>query len=82
MKSQYGLQTISIYILPSISRSKRNQTMKFLAIVISFEIWKNENVKKLRNSIFDGRLIVNQTFSQTEFIFDKSDFAHIIIHFH
>ena len=32
-------------------------------------------------SIFDGWLVVNETFSQTEFIIGKSDFAHIV-HFH
>ena len=29
MTSQRGLQTIAIHILPNISRSKGNQTMKF-----------------------------------------------------
>ena len=29
MTSQPGLQTITIYILPNISQSKDNQTMKF-----------------------------------------------------
>ena len=29
MTSQSGKQTIAIYILPNISRSKSNQTMKF-----------------------------------------------------
>ena len=29
MMSQPGLQTIAIYILPNISQSKGNQTMKF-----------------------------------------------------
>ena len=29
MTSQPGLQTIAIYILPKISQSKGNQTMKF-----------------------------------------------------
>ena len=29
MTSQPGLQTIAIYILPNISQSKGNQTMKF-----------------------------------------------------
>ena len=29
MKSQSGLQTIAIHILPNISQSKGNQTMKF-----------------------------------------------------
>ena len=41
---------------------------------------KFEKMKKTMklNSIFDSPLIVNQTFSQTEFIIDKSDFAHIM----
>ena len=29
MKSQQGKQTIAIHILPNISRTKANQTMKF-----------------------------------------------------
>ena len=33
---------------------------------------------KIKNSIFDSPLIVNQTFSQTEFIIGKSYFAHIM----
>ena len=37
---------------------------------------------KIKNSIFDGPLIVIQTFSQIEFIIDKSDFTHIITHNH
>ena len=37
--------------------------------------------QKLKNSILDDPLIVNQTFSQTESVIDKSDFAHIM-HFH
>ena len=32
--------------------------------------------QKLKNGIFDGPIIVNQTFSQIEFIISKSDFAH------
>ena len=37
--------------------------------------------QKVKNSIFDGPLIVNQPFSQTEYVIGKSDFAHIM-HFH
>ena len=46
-------------------------------------IWNLEKRKKqkLNNSIFDGPLIVNQTFSQTEFIIGKSNFANIM-YFH
>ena len=39
---------------------------------------KRQNVK---NSIFNGSLIVNQPFSQTEYIIATSDFARIM-HFH
>ena len=34
MTSQPGLQTIAIHILPNISQSKGNQTMKFGQLVI------------------------------------------------
>ena len=37
--------------------------------------------KKAKTKIFDGPLIVNQTFSQTEFVTEKSDFPHIM-HFY
>ena len=33
MTSQPGQQTIAIYILPNISRSKANQTMKFRQLI-------------------------------------------------
>ena len=33
MTSQLGKQTIAIYLLPSISKSKHNQTMKFRQII-------------------------------------------------
>ena len=33
MTSQPGLQTITIYILPIISQSKGNQTMKFNQLI-------------------------------------------------
>ena len=33
MTSQPGKQTIVIYILPNISRSKGNQTMKFCQVI-------------------------------------------------
>ena len=33
---------------------------------------------KLKISIFDSPLIVNQAFSKIEFIIGKSDFAHIM----
>ena len=53
-----------------------------------YKIFDNGHLKigqsekqKLKNTIFDGPLIVNQTFSQTEYFIAKSDFAHIM-HFH
>ena len=33
LTSQYGKQTIAIHILPNISRSKGNQTMKFAQLI-------------------------------------------------
>ena len=33
MTSQHGLQTIAVHILPKISQSKGNQTMKFGQLV-------------------------------------------------
>ena len=57
-------------------------------IEIYYKIFDNSHLEfgkgkkaKIKNSIFDGPLIVNQTFSQTEFVIDKSYFAHIM-HFH
>ena len=84
MTSQLGLQTITIHILPSISQSKRKQTMKFCQLI-------KYNQRNVFNKIFgfshiiwdfDSPLISNQTFLQTEFIFGKLDFAHINMHFH
>ena len=51
----------------------------FLTIVT----WNLEKGKRLefKNSIFDGSLIVKQTFSQTEFVISESDIAHIM-HLH
>ena len=40
-----------------------------------FQKMKKTKVKK---SIFDSPLIVNQTFSQTKFIINKSSFPHIM----
>ena len=61
------------------SKEPSKSILRFLTIVI----WNLEKRKRqnLKNKIFDGPLIVNQTFSQTEFVIGKSDFAHIM-HFH
>ena len=49
MTSQPGLQTIAIHILPNISQSKGNQTMKFGQLIeynkrniFLQKLWKNE----------------------------------------
>ena len=48
--------------------------IRFLTIVI----WNLEKGKrqKLKNNIFGGPLIVNQTFPQAEYVIGESDFAH------
>ena len=57
--------------------SKSN--IRFLTIFFrNLGKWKRQKVK---NSIFDDPLIVNQPFSQTKYTIGKSDFAHIM-HFH
>ena len=38
-------------------------------------------MQKLENSLFNDPLIVNQTFSQTEYAIGKADFAYVM-HFH
>ena len=48
-------------------------SISFLTIAICN--LKKRKKGKLRNCIFDGPLIVNQTFSQTEFIIGKSSFC-------
>ena len=52
-------------------------SMRFLAIVIW--ILEKQKRQKLKNSIFDSPLIVNQTISQTEFVISKSGF--VFMHF-
>ena len=52
MTSQPGLQTIAIHILPNISQSKRNQTMKFGQLIehnnrnIFFKYYTENEAKK------------------------------------
>ena len=48
-------------------------SIRFLTIVVC-NLEKRKK-GKLRNSIFDGPLLVNLTFSQTEFIIGKSSFC-------
>ena len=51
-------------------------SIRFLTIVIwNLEKWKSQ---KLKNGNFENPFIVNQTFSQTEIIKGKSDFAYIM----
>ena len=53
--------------------------IRFLTIVFR-NLGKGKR-QKVKNSIFDDPLIINQPFSQTEYIIGKSYFAHIT-HFH
>ena len=60
MTSQPGLQTITIHILPNISRSKGNQTMKLSQlieytreIVFLKNYAENEEGKTSSTSLFD-----------------------------
>ena len=46
MTSQPGSQTIGIQILPNISRSKRNQTMRFGQLIINKYNMRNISVEK------------------------------------
>ena len=49
MMSQPGLQTIAIYILPHISQSKGNQTIKFGQLIKHNEkYFSSEIVRKMR----------------------------------
>ena len=49
MTSQPGLQTIAIHILPNISQSKGNQTMKFGQLInITREIFSLKMMLKIR----------------------------------
>ena len=50
--------------------------IRYLTIVI-WNLGKGKK-QKLKITIFDGPLIVNQTFSQTKYLIGKSDFAHIM----
>ena len=64
MTSQPGLQTIAIYILPNISQSKGNQTMKF-----------GQLTEYNKRNIFLGKLCRKwdiETSSRPLFIFWKS----------
>ena len=64
MTSQPGLQTIAIHVLPNISQSKRNQTMKF-----------GQSIEYNKRNIFLQKLCRNEagkTSSRPLFIFRKS----------
>ena len=43
-----------------------------------FSIWKKQKRQNLKNSVFNSPLIVNPTFSQTEFIIEKSYYADVM----
>ena len=58
MTSQPGLQTIAIHILPNISQSKGNQTMKFGQLIdITKGIFSFKNYAENEA----GRLVLDQT---------------------
>ena len=61
MMSQPGLQTIAIHILPNITQSKGNQTMKFSQLI--------ENNKR---NIFLQNYAENEVGRPAPFIFLKS----------
>ena len=51
MTSQPGVQTIAIQILPNISQSKGNQTMKFGQVIIynkRNKYFSSKNMQKMR----------------------------------
>ena len=56
-----------------------------LETLISIKIFDNSHLKfgkrklaKVKKNIFEGPLIVNETFSQIEFVICKSSFAHVM----
>ena len=63
MTSQPGKQTITIHILPNISRSKSNQTIKF-----------GQSIKYNKRKIFFENLVQNEVdcFSRLLFVFKKA----------
>ena len=54
MTSQPGYLTIKIHILPNISRSKGNQTLKFCQLI---EYYKRDNFFKNHEENEAGRLV-------------------------
>ena len=69
----------------SIVQLQKNPGNPFLKRMAFHKIFDNSHFKfgkmekgKIKNNIFNSPFIVNQTFSQTEFIICKSDFAHIM----
>ena len=76
----------AVVSLSNMFRSKMFMTQQNLlrTLEIRYKSFNNSHLKfegkkeKLKNSIFKGPLIVNQTFSQTKFDIGKSDFAHVM----
>ena len=55
--SQPGAQTMTIHILPNISRSKGNETMKFSQLI---EYYKRKIIRKVRWRNFPEQFLKNQ----------------------
>ena len=57
MTSQTGKQTITIHILPDISRSKGNQTMVFGQLIeYSMRNIFSSNIQKIKNEYYSGSI--------------------------
>ena len=62
MTSQPGKQTIAMHLLPNISRSKGNQTMKFgqLAECNMRNIFMKNHTQNVVEKLFSGSFLINQ----------------------
>ena len=57
MTSQTGKQTITIHILPDISRSNGNQTMVFGQLIeYSMRNIFSSNIQKIKNEYYSGSI--------------------------
>ena len=64
MTSQPGKQTISIYILPNISTSKGNQTIKFCQLIECYI--RNIFLKKHTQNVVCGRETIPRPFLKNQ----------------
>ena len=65
MTSQPGKQTIAMHLLPNISRSKGNQTMKFgqLAECNMRNIFMKNHTQNVVEKLFSGSFLINQNWA-------------------